>query len=223
MAIPIWAHWGSCYDIVHDSHGEEIAVLKPDCTYPIGIDPIWYLAKNELAFMNSLKMKLSVILGVLQMSLGVCMKAANAIHFGNKLDLWLEFLPQIILLWVLFGYMDAMIIAKWLTDFTHREYEAPSVISSMIGMALNGGNLDPGQVAVIGSNSTQKAISILFLLIAVICVPWMLVPKPLIIDKENRLHHGGDEHEKNSIPMIEQAHEDKPLLQEGGSLREDAL
>lgn len=93
MAIPIWAHWGSCYDIVHDAHGEEMAVLKPDCTYPIGIDPIWYLAKNELAFMNSLKMKLSVILGVLQMSLGVCMKAANAIHFGNKLDLWLEFLP----------------------------------------------------------------------------------------------------------------------------------
>jgi V-type H+-transporting ATPase subunit a len=93
MAIPIWAAWGSCYDIVHDSHGHEVAVAKPDCVYPIGIDPIWYLSKNELAFMNSLKMKLSVILGVLQMSLGVCMKAANAIHFGNKLDLWLEFLP----------------------------------------------------------------------------------------------------------------------------------
>jgi V-type H+-transporting ATPase subunit a len=65
MAIPIWGHWGSCYNIVEDSHGEEFAVQKPDCVYPIGIDPIWYLAKNELGFMNSLKMKLSVILGVL--------------------------------------------------------------------------------------------------------------------------------------------------------------
>jgi len=52
----------------------------------------------------------------------------------------------------LFGYMDAMIVAKWLTDFTGREYQAPSVISSMIGMALNGGSLEKGQVAVIGSN-----------------------------------------------------------------------
>jgi hypothetical protein len=44
----------------------------------------------------------------------------------------------------------------------------------------------------------------------------------MIIDKENRLHAGG-EHDKNSIPMIEHAHEGKPLLEEGGSLREDAL
>lgn len=50
--------------------------------------------------------------------------------------------------------MDWLIIAKWLTDFTHRESEAPSVISTMIGMALNGGELERGQVAVIGSNST---------------------------------------------------------------------
>jgi V-type H+-transporting ATPase subunit a len=152
MAIPIWGFGGSCYEMGVDASGKEQAILKPDCVYPIGIDPIWYLAKNELAFMNSLKMKLSVILGVLQMSLGICMKAANAIHFGNKLDLWLEFLPQIILLWCLFGYMDLLIVAKWLTDFTGREYQAPSVISSMIGMALNGGALEKGQVAVIGSN-----------------------------------------------------------------------
>ena len=88
-----------------------------------------------------------------------------------------------------------MIVAKWLTDFTHRESQAPSVISSMIGMALNGGNLEKGQVAVIGSNETQKALSIFLLLVALICVPWMLVPKPLIIDKENQLHKGG-EHDK---------------------------
>lgn len=65
MAVPIWAHWGSCYDVTHDSYGDEIVVRKDDCVYPIGIDPIWYISKNELAFMNSLKMKVSVILGVL--------------------------------------------------------------------------------------------------------------------------------------------------------------
>ena len=98
-----------------------MATLKPDCVYPIGIDPAWYMGTNELAFLNSLKMKLSVILGVLQMSLGICMKAFNAVYFKNKLDFLFEFIPQIILLTVLFGYMDLMIICKWCTDFTGRE------------------------------------------------------------------------------------------------------
>ena len=64
-----------------------------DCVYPIGVDPVWYLSKNELNFLNSLKMKLSVILGVMQMSLGVCMKALNSLYFKNKLDLLFEFVP----------------------------------------------------------------------------------------------------------------------------------
>ncbi len=88
------------------------------------------------------------------MSLGVIMKAFNAVYFKNHLDFIFEFVPQIILLLVLFGYMDWIIIAKWLTDFTHRENDAPSVISTMIGMALNGGEIEKGKVAVIGTNSS---------------------------------------------------------------------
>lgn len=159
MAIPLWI-FDSCYDLKEDPHlpltleGHHPlkAHIKEDCVYPIGIDPTWYLGSNELTFMNSLKMKISVILGVLQMGLGVVMKAFNAVYFKNYVDLVFEFVPQIILLFVLFGYMDWLIIAKWLTDFTHRENEAPSVISVMIGMALNGGEIESGRVAVIGSN-----------------------------------------------------------------------
>ena len=74
MAIPLWAPWGSCYEIreVHhepEHEGGEAHVTHeydriPDCTYLIGIDPIWYLSANLLTFVNSFKMKLSVIIGV---------------------------------------------------------------------------------------------------------------------------------------------------------------
>jgi V-type H+-transporting ATPase subunit a len=60
-------------------------------------------------------MKIAVILGVMQMALGICMKAFNNIHFGKTIDFLFEFLPQIILLMVLFGWMDFLIIVKWLT------------------------------------------------------------------------------------------------------------
>lgn len=93
-------------------------------------------------------MKIAVILGVLQMSMGITMKAFNAVHFRSKIDFFFEFIPQIILLNVIFGYMDLLIIAKWVYPFnlnwtTEQEYKdlagAPSVITCMINMFLMAG------------------------------------------------------------------------------------
>uniref|UniRef100_A0A452SF53 V-type proton ATPase subunit a n=1 Tax=Ursus americanus TaxID=9643 RepID=A0A452SF53_URSAM len=39
--------------------------------YPLGIDPIWNLATNRLTFLNSFKMKMSVILGIIHMTFGI--------------------------------------------------------------------------------------------------------------------------------------------------------
>lgn len=96
------------------------------------------------------------------MSLGVFMKALNSFYFKNKLDFIHEFIPQIILLWVLFGYMDVLIIMKWLTNYEGREGQAPSIITTMINMFLNGGYVQPGQ-ALIGSEKTNQSISVTFL------------------------------------------------------------
>ena len=132
MSIPLFLR-DSCYDL---KTGRK---LDATCVYPFGVDPAWYLAKNELTFFNSLKMKLAVILGVLQMSLGVCLKGLNSIYFRRWLDFIHEFIPQIVLLWVLFGYMDILIIVKWLTNYEGKEYKAPSVITMMISMGLKRG------------------------------------------------------------------------------------
>jgi V-type H+-transporting ATPase subunit a len=59
----------------------------------MGVDPHWYFGKNELTYMNSLKMKLSVILGVAQMAMGVCMKAFNSAYSHKTIDFFFEFVP----------------------------------------------------------------------------------------------------------------------------------
>jgi len=138
------------------------------------------------------------------MSLGVFMKAFNAVFFKSKLDFYTEFVPQIILLLALFGYMDAQIIVKWLTDFTGREQAAPSIITNMIDMALHGGGVQPDQ-AIIGTSSSQQAVNILMLLVALITIPWMLLPKPFILSRGHEKKHSEREDiERKSYQLVEQ-------------------
>lgn len=69
---------------------------KEEDVYPFGIDPEWHLSENDLLFFNSLKMKLSVVLGITQMSFGLILKTSNAIHFRNNIDLFCECIPQLV-------------------------------------------------------------------------------------------------------------------------------
>jgi len=93
-------------------------------------------------------MKLAVIFAILQMSLGVIMKGLNSIYFKKPIDFIFEFIPQIVLLLALFGWMDALIIGKWMTPTNVEIWTAtgsdaynaislsPSIITTMIDMFL---------------------------------------------------------------------------------------
>lgn len=100
--------------------------------YAFGVDPVWKLTSNELLFSNSMKMKMAVILGVTQMTLGICMKFVNSIHFGSKLDVFTECLPQLIFMMSLFGcaLARADMHAPQLTVRLTRAYPAAGTWSS---------------------------------------------------------------------------------------------
>lgn len=77
------------------------------------MDHKWYVAQNQLVFMNSLKMKLAIIFGVTHMLIGIFLKSMNAIHNNEFLEYLFEFWPQMIMMSCWFGYMSILIICKW--------------------------------------------------------------------------------------------------------------
>jgi V-type H+-transporting ATPase subunit a len=57
-------------------------VVFPDGTepYAFGIDPVWHGRKTELPFINSLKMKMSIIMGVIHMDFGILNSLFNNLY-----------------------------------------------------------------------------------------------------------------------------------------------
>lgn len=110
----------------------EVAYMTNDygaaeSVYPFGLDPVWHVSSNELLFFNSFKMKLSVILGIMQMFGGTLLKGANAIYFGEKLDFLFEFLPMVAFACSLFVYMVVLIFMKWSINWNSRMLSATCV------------------------------------------------------------------------------------------------
>ncbi|XP_024530911.1 V-type proton ATPase subunit a3 [Selaginella moellendorffii] len=155
-------------------------IKRPGYTYPFGFDPVWHGSRSELPFLNSVKMKMSILLGVVHMNLGLALSYYNASYFNEPLDIWYQFVPQILFLGSLFGYLSLLIIIKWCSGSQADLYHV------MIYMFLSPtDDLGPNQLF-----SGQTEVQCFLLLIAVVAVPTMLLPKPLALKKrhEERTH-----------------------------------
>nr|KYP58616.1 Vacuolar proton translocating ATPase [Cajanus cajan] len=154
-----------------DAH--TIGLVKYQDPYPFGVDPSWRGSRSELPFLNSMKMKMSILFGVAHMNLGIILSYFNARFFGSSLDIRYQFVPQMIFLNSLFGYLSLLIIVKWCTGSQADLYHV------MIYMFLSPtDNLGENQLF-----WGQRPLQIVLLLWAVIAVPWMLFPKPFILKK----------------------------------------
>ncbi|XP_019361386.1 PREDICTED: V-type proton ATPase 116 kDa subunit a isoform X2 [Gavialis gangeticus] len=148
--------------------------------YPFGIDPIWNIASNKLTFLNSFKMKMSVILGVIQMLFGVMLSLLNHIYFRKPLNIYLGFIPEIIFMLSLFGYLVILIFYKWTAYDAHTSKDAPSLLIHFINMFLFSYDDPSNKMLYKGQQGLQSFLVV----IAFLCVPWMLVVKPLILRRQ---------------------------------------
>lgn len=173
MAIPT-SFFSSCYTT---DPMTKVTTKIPGCVYPIGLDSKWYAATNELAFTNSFKMKWSVVIGVLQMTMGIILKGMNNLYFNNKIGFYFEFIPQLIFMTSIFGYMIVLIYIKWATNWIGREYMAPSIITTLMGIALKNGSVENKPLW--GPILIEEAFNRYLLYVAILCVPIILFPRPL--------------------------------------------
>ncbi|XP_051496506.1 V-type proton ATPase 116 kDa subunit a 1 isoform X2 [Apus apus] len=167
--------------------------------YPFGIDPIWNIATNKLAFLNSFKMKMSVILGIIHMLFGVTLSLLNHIYFKKPLNIYLGFIPEMIFMSSLFGYLVILIFYKWTAYDAHTSKEAPSLLIHFINMFL----FSYSDTSIKMLYKGQQGFQCFLVVVALLCVPWMLVAKPLVLRHQylRRKHLEGQPVEAQVSPV----------------------
>ncbi|KAG7086482.1 hypothetical protein E1B28_002432 [Marasmius oreades] len=166
--------------------GEKLIGESNGYVYPFGLDHGWYGADNRLVFLNSYKMKMSIVLGVVHMTFALCLQVPNHIRFKRRLDIYTNFIPQMVFLQSIFGYLVLCILYKWSVDWTRSSTAPPSLLNMLISMFLSPGTVDSDLQLYRG----QAFVQVVLLLLAAICVPILLIAKPYFIWKEMKQIQG---------------------------------
>lgn len=187
------SHWQSNFNISTVMANKALSLHPRDdylgYPYPVGMDPVWQVAPlNKIIFQNGYKMKISIIFGVIHMIFGVSVGLCNHRYFKNKLAIVCEFIPQMIFLVFLFFYMVSMMFMKWVkyspsNETAWSENCAPSILITFINMVLfkapeYNPETDPCSPWMFAG---QAGLQKFLVLVAVVCIPWMLLAKPIMI------------------------------------------
>ncbi|KAK2960044.1 putative V-type proton ATPase subunit a, vacuolar [Blattamonas nauphoetae] len=159
----------------------EAGKMRKVGTYVFGVDSIWRQCDNSLLFLNSLKMKMSILIAVLHMSLGLVFSLLNSIHTSRPIDAlkftFFTFLPKLTLFLSLFGYLSFLIVFKWLDASTHK----PMLISVMIDMFLSPTKKMSADDRMFKG---QETIQLVLVGLALFSIVWMVVPNFVMLCRQ---------------------------------------
>ena len=110
------------------------------------------------------------------MTFALCLQVPNHLKFKRYSDLYANFIPQIVFLQSMFGYLLVCILYKWSIDWSTSSTQPPSLLNMLISMFLQPGTIDPKTQLYRG----QAFVQVVLLGLAAICVPWLLVTKPYL-------------------------------------------
>ena len=190
LAIPL-SIFGTCFD-------ENLQKVDRNCVVPVGIDPLWHQGENFLSYINSFKMKFSIIIAVAQINLGLIFALFNYVHFDDWVTIIFTGIPRFIFYNAIFGYMMFLIIVKWLTPFDDRT--PPSII----GIFISGGPVTENTY-LWGSpdGSDQTWFQAYAALTVLLLIPWMVIPEPIIHYFHQPAFHKNKKHTSESEPLME--------------------
>ncbi|XP_052752559.1 V-type proton ATPase 116 kDa subunit a 1-like [Galleria mellonella] len=160
--------------------------------YMFGIDPIWTLAKNKIMIENSIKMKLSIIIGIVHMMFGIFLSLFNYTYFKRKYAIYLQFIPEILFLVCLFLWLVIMIYFKWFTysgksrDLLTSAGCAPQILILFIDMVLLSTTKPVEEDCEAYMFKSQQTVQKILLVIALLCVPVMLFGQPIYLYTFNK-------------------------------------
>ncbi|XP_037950571.1 V-type proton ATPase 116 kDa subunit a1-like [Teleopsis dalmanni] len=196
-----WDEINESKDISLDPRRKDLYSNNP-CYF--GMDPVWDASgENDIIVLNSMKMKMAIILGVAQMLFGYTLSALNYRHFKKKADLYLVFIPQFVFLNCLFTYLCFLIILKWFMygankDPPNNSACAPSILIIFINMILMKSDKETKEGCDRYMYFGQPVIEILLLLLAYLSIPVLLLGKPLyLVHQKRKLKKIQDEEAKN--------------------------
>ncbi|XP_034660391.1 V-type proton ATPase 116 kDa subunit a isoform X7 [Drosophila subobscura] len=191
------SHWQMSYNKSTVMENKYLQLSPKDdyegTPYPFGMDPIWQVAgSNKIIFHNAYKMKISIIFGVIHMVFGVVMSWHNHTYFRNRISMIYEFIPQLVFLLLLFFYMVLLMFIKWIkfaatNPKPYSEACAPSILITFIDMVLFNKPKDPVKGCEVYMFWGQHFVQVLFVLLALCCIPIMLLAKPMLIMQARKL------------------------------------
>ncbi|XP_050684158.1 V-type proton ATPase 116 kDa subunit a 1-like isoform X2 [Leptidea sinapis] len=192
LMSPYWINTYTREEIENNQYLTLNPVFETNDPYLFGVDPLWALAKNKIMYLNSLKMKLSIIIGIIHMIFGLTLSLFNHIYFRRNYAIILEFIPQMVFLCGLFLWLVILMFMKWFmfsgksTNIKNGAGCAPLILIYFIDMVLMSTTKPVEDECDAYMFEGQKTLQTCLVIISLSCVPVMLFGSPIYKNMMNK-------------------------------------